>query len=92
MGFGISTDKETIYRNGYFVEYKNGFGVSVQFGRGNYCDSYNGIVENNTTAECAVLLEGELCQIDDTWTDTVKGHMTPEEVTALMFQVMNLKA
>ena len=89
--FMISADQKSKIRNGFCVEYENGYSVSVQFGYGNYCDNYNGGVDKPKTAECAVILEGEFCQIDETWSDSVKGHMTAEQVTELMCQVMKLK-
>jgi hypothetical protein len=90
MSFQYHSDSPTKNRKGFSVTYENGYTVSVQFGYGNYGDNYNGNVKNPKTAECAVLMDGEFCRVDDSWEDNVKGHMTSSDVTKLMFQVMNL--
>ena len=49
---------------GFGITFANGWGISVQFGAGNYCDHYNGTIsteafreqgeQGSDTAECAV--------------------------------------
>lgn len=79
---------------GFYYGFNNGWGVSVQFGPGNYADNYDMRIGNedseagangSETAECAVIApDGELFAHPDFDGDTVKGYCTPDEVLALM--------
>jgi hypothetical protein len=79
---------------GFYITFENGWTVSVQFGPGNYCDNYGMEIgyENNkageqgsTTAECACLTPGgDLFAPPTFGDDTVRGHMTAEQVLELM--------
>ena len=72
---------------GFGITFQNGFGVSVQWGTGNYCEKKNlgadGGEEMKTprwesrTAEIAVYKDEKFIDIGD---DTVIGWLTPNEV------------
>ena len=68
------------YHNGFHMTFKNGYTMSVQFGKTNYSDG--GV----TTAEVAAWgPDGEwvkLCEYDD-----VKGWCSPDEVLKIMNMV-----
>jgi hypothetical protein len=71
--------------NGFYITFKNGYTVSVQFGRYNYSDQGN-------TAEIAAF------DRDGNWyapwkrdtQDDVKGYATPEEVADFIYEVSQL--
>lgn len=79
---------------GFYFGFYNGWGVSVQFGPGNYADNYDmqiGSWDNDAgrmgsdTAECAVITPNhELFAHPDFDGGTVKGYCTPNEVMALL--------
>lgn len=77
-------------QKGFQVSFENGWTVSVQFGRGNYCqnynhDNYDGPVPPSRTAEVAAWDK------DDNWHDfggdTVEGHMKPNQVLEFMNEI-----
>lgn len=87
--------KFTITRGkGFYLGFKNGWGVSVQFGPANYADNYDmpigtGDIEagkaGSDTAECAIITpKGDLFAHPDFGGDTVKGYCSPEEVLVLL--------
>ena len=88
MKFTITNGK------GFYFGFENGWGVSVQFGPGNYADNYNMKIcadeteagrRGSQTAECAVITpDGGLFAHPDFDGDTVKGHCAPDEVLALL--------
>lgn len=79
---------------GFHVTFANGWTLSVQFGRGNYCDNYGERQQDDesyeqhlrrlgkmgsSTAEIALIQStGELAGFPDG--DAVKGQQTPEQV------------
>jgi hypothetical protein len=80
---------------GFQITFENGWTVSVQWGKGNYCDrrdysmfsleTEQGIVEC-ANAECAVWdADGEWLPLSDG--DDVIGWQTPDEVAALIARV-----
>lgn len=79
---------------GFYYGFANGWGLSVQFGPGNYCDNYDMRIgyEDATagelgsdTAECAVITpDGDLFAHPDFGGDTVKGRCTPDEAFELL--------
>lgn len=71
--------KLKMYDQGFFVRFKNGYEVSVQFG------SYNGCDQGKTTAEVAVFdPEGDFCHLNGRSPDPL-FRVTPEELAELMF-------
>ena len=76
---------------GFGITFQNGFGVSVQWGTGNYCEKKNlgadGDEEMKTkrwesrTAEIAVYKDKKFIDIGD---DTVIGWLTPNEVAKVI--------
>lgn len=88
MGFAITSKK------GFHMKFANGWGVSVQFGPGNYCDNYDMKIGHDeekagrfgsSSAECAVLTpSGELFAHPSFGGDTVTGYVGPERVLELM--------
>ena len=79
---------------GFYFGFDNGWGVSVQFGPGNYADNYDMRIGSESieagkcgsdTAECAVITPGhELFAHPDFEGDPVKGHCTPDYVMVLL--------
>ena len=88
MNFRITEGK------GFHVRFANGWGVSVQFGPGNYCDNYDMRIryddikageKGSDTAECAILAPGGgLFSHPDCDGDTVFARVSPERVLELM--------
>ena len=84
--------------NGFYFGFENGWGVSVQFGPGNYADNYDMRIGDedreggricylfgSETAECTVITPNHnLFAHPDFDGDTVKGYCTPDEVMALL--------
>ena len=76
---------------GFGITFQNGFGVSVQWGTGNYCEKKNigadGDEEMKTkrwesrTAEIAVYKDKKFIDIGE---DTVIGWLTPNEVAKVI--------
>lgn len=84
---------------GFQMHFANGFGVSVQWGPGNYCENRDSnftswlnakcgdSIIKSATAEVAILCpDGYLAYRAD-WQDSVKGYLTANEVLALMNEV-----
>jgi hypothetical protein len=70
------------YHNGFHMTFKNGYTMSVQFGKGNYSD------RGKTTAEIAAWGP------DRVWVklsehDDVRGWCSPDEVLEIMNQIAN---
>jgi len=84
-GFKICDQK------GFHITFENGWTVSVQFGRGNYCDNYNhegydGPVPQSSDAEIAAW------DSDNKWFEfeggnTVDGNVSPAALLAFMNMV-----
>lgn len=81
---------------GFWVTFRNGWSVSVQFGRGNHCqramgsehdDVQSGGYWTSPDAEIAIVDPGGNLFVPAGWEDAVKGHVTPEGVLALMNEV-----
>ena len=65
------------YNNGFHITFKNGYTISVQFGKGNYAD------KGDTTAEIAAWgPDGEWMRLGED--DTVRGWCAPDEVLDYM--------
>ena len=83
--FGITAQK------GFHITFENGWTVSVQFGRGNYCENYDhsdwqGPVPPSKDAEVAAWdFEGEWFVFEDG--NTVKGNVTPFDLLVFMNMV-----
>jgi hypothetical protein len=68
---------ENEWHNGFHITFKNGYTISVQFGKGNYSD------KGETTAEIAAWgPDGEWMKLGEG--DTVRGWCTPDEVLDYM--------
>jgi len=68
---------ENEWHNGFHITFKNGYTISVQFGKGNYSD------KGETTAEIAAWSpDGEWMRLGEG--DTVRGWCTPDEVLDYM--------
>ena len=95
-GFKICSPKKHECRcRGFHVGLSNGFTVSVQFGRGNYCEHHHDPLwdkpekGSSYNAETAVLNpKDELMPVNG---DTVQGWQSPEDVVRLMATVARLK-
>lgn len=79
---------------GFHITFQNGYTASVQFGPGNYCDNYNldwkAEVPPSSNAEIACIdPKGKLIDAFD-WGDTVKGHVTPNELIEFFTKVAAL--
>ena len=73
---------ENEWQNGFHITFKNGYTISVQFGKGNYSD------KGETTAEIAAWgPDGEWMKLGEG--DTVKGWCAPDEVLDYMKLVAN---
>lgn len=76
---------------GFQITFSNGWTVSVQFGAGNYCENYMGMIK----PECP---DAEIAAWDgnDKWYDfdgsgdstSVKGRCSPDEVGAFIALIM----
>ena len=82
--FNITSQK------GFHITFENGWTVSVQFGRGNYCDNRNissmAPVPASRTAEVAAWDSNvKMFEFEDG--NTVQGWMPPEEVLAFMNKI-----
>ena len=71
-------------RPGFFVTFANGYTISVQFGRGNYCNNRDGTLGNSSpNAEIAVIRpNGEFIPISPH--DRVQGYVSPDEMSEIM--------
>lgn len=87
MNFSISNGK------GFYMGFPNGWGVSVDFGPGNYADNYDMFSRDteeagqagSDTAECAVITpEKKRFHHPGFGGDSVKGYCTPNEVLELL--------
>jgi len=68
---------ENEWHNGFHITFKNGYTISVQFGKGNYSD------KGETTAEIAAWgPDGEWMILGEG--DTVRGWCSPDEVLEVM--------
>jgi len=82
--FNITSQK------GFHITFENGWTVSVQFGRGNYCDNRNISsmvpVPASRNAEVAAWdPNGKMFEFEED--NTVQGWMPPEEVLAFMNKI-----
>ena len=91
---------------GFQVKFANGWGISVQFGRGNYCANGNkrppignDYLEHEQTlgetgcvdAEIAILTPaGELLDVPE-WGDSVNGYVTPDQVAHYMHLISSIE-
>ncbi len=87
---------------GFQVRFANGWGVSVQFGWGNYCDNMDAATsapenfqrldeelgeKGCANAEIAILCPGGGLLDVEEWGDSVKGHVTPDELLDVLIEV-----
>ncbi len=81
---------------GFHITFANGWTVSVQWGRGNYCDNRTPLpprihepVPPSPTAEIAAWDHaGRWWQFEN---DTVAGYQTPEQVAEFIQKISQLK-
>ena len=76
---------------GFGITFQNGFGVSVQWGTGNYCEKKNLGADSDEemktkrwesrSAEIAIYKDEKFIDIGD---DTVIGWLTPDEVAKII--------
>lgn len=70
---------------GFHMVFANGWTVSVQFGRGNYCENNCGDSDESRTAEIAAWdKDGNWYEFEN---DTVAGWVTSDEVLEFMQKV-----
>lgn len=84
---------------GFYMVFENGYGISVQFGCGNYCDNYDGFgindfeendrkcgKEGSRNAECAVCApDGGLIDLPEEFGgDQVTNRTKPNDILKLM--------
>ena len=75
--FSLSTEGG---HRGFQVRFRNGYTVSVQFGKANYSDG------GQTTAEVAVLdAEGDMVSLQGKDRDDVLARVSPEKVAEIFF-------
>jgi len=76
--------KESTFHNGFQMKFENGYTISIQFGKGNYCHHEEG---EAISAEIAIIDK------DGQWynfgSDHVKGYCTPNEVAEWIGKVSN---
>ena len=80
---------------GFQMKFANGWTVSVQFGKGNYCDHYHATwseeVDVSLGAKGSSTAEIAAWDSEGTWhdfgTDTVKGYCTPNEVSEFISMI-----
>ena len=76
---------------GFFMEFENGFGISVQWGTANYCEKRNTTIHptdqmehkrwDSLSAEVAILKDKKFIDIGD---DQVIGWLSPDEVAKVI--------
>lgn len=80
----------TTESKGFHITFENGWTVSVQFGRGNYCENYNfeeyGSAPPSQNAEIAAWGPNGECHYFDNG-DNVMGYQSPEQVLSFMNKV-----
>lgn len=79
---------------GFHITFKNGYTASVQWGPGNYCDNYNlnykADVPPSSNAEIAFWgPDGKMIEFEESG-DTVKGHVTPDELVQFFAKVASM--
>ena len=86
-------------KKGFRIEFPNGYGISVQFGPGNYCENYDMRIDDqneeagkigSATAETAIFApSGSLIADpkDGDEADTVQGYQTVDQVMDRMMRV-----
>lgn len=91
----------TITENkGFRLNFANGWAISVQWGKGNYCQRRSheplawkqetDVAVTSADAEVAVFTPaGTFYRWDENMTDDVQGHMNAEQVAALITKVAN---
>jgi len=92
-GFTITENK------GFRLNFANGWAISVQWGRVNYCGrrqfGWQPETEDGATSEDAEVAvfdpRGGFHRWDDSMGDDVMGYLTPDEVASLVFKVANYK-
>lgn len=76
---------------GYHMTFPNGWTVSVQWGKGNYCDHHHDEDENTHYAFSAEIAAWHFVDNNHVWhdfgCDTVKGWCDTKEVAEFMFMI-----
>ena len=91
-GFTITENK------GFRLNFANGWAISVQWGKGNYCERQSHALgawridtdEYVTSADAEVAVfdpNGDFYRWDKEMDDDVQGHMNPDQVAALIAKV-----
>lgn len=87
-GFTCNSNK------GFTITFKNGWTISVQFGKGNYCEvGYIGgfggerSKENHFSSDCEIGIWDENRNWFNFGNDEVKGYCSPEEVSEWIYKV-----
>lgn len=91
---------------GFHITFANGWGISVQFGIGNYCENRNHISDpfpsdygkaeleagerGSASAEIAIMNPEGDLVHQDDWDDSVKGWVTPDDVLEIMNRISKL--
>jgi len=85
---------------GFFIEFDNGYGISVQFGPGNYCSNYDKRIGDDDVecgrsgshdAEIAVINpDGGFIRLEG-WSDEIKGRVSPDEVARVILEISQYK-
>jgi hypothetical protein len=72
--------------SGFHIKFKNGWVVSVQFGKGTYCENYHTDLEYGLPAECDT---AEIWAFNDngTYPENPLGYQSPELVLEFMNKV-----
>jgi|SoimicMinimDraft_3_1059731.scaffolds.fasta_scaffold470713_2 hypothetical protein len=73
------------YQQGFHIKFDNGWTVSVQFGRGNYCENRDDDFTKNTCNNAEIAAwdkDNEWYRFDDN--DVVKGWCKPDVVAAFI--------
>lgn len=81
-------------RKGFHMKFANGWTVSVQFGRGNYCSNrelgeFGRDVPPSNTAEIAAWDKDGKWYKNEDWGDDVKGYCGTDEVAEFIALIAN---
>lgn len=92
MATGFEVREQRYDRRGFWIEFENGYRVSVQFGFGNYCENRDGQSFYSADAEIAAwdTNNHNKWYAHPEWGDDVKGYCTPAEVLDFMNEVAAL--
>ena len=87
---------------GFFMEFENGFGISVQYGTENYCEKKNTTINptdpmehkrwDSLSAEIAVFDNEEMINISSDGVDAVIGWLGTDDVAKIIAIVSSSKS